>query len=301
VPDTDGDGITDNVDNCPLIKNLDQVDSDHDGYGTACDADYDNDGSVTTSDFSTYLACYQGAPPPEGTNCADADHNGDGDVTTADFGVFLRAFNSGQTIHEQVLGDTPNAGSTAAPGTGRAVIQEHLVGVNYIRDNPNGADGLRYTEDDNIPYTGSPISESDDVEITIPVIYAGTDPRGLGRRVTMRVTLREEGGQSTQTMSQYIDYLPSEGRPSFNFKTFNARVLCAHNENYGPGGRESRCPGAPIWGPTVFHPGNYVEACTEDGKRAVNFDVVLSYFDSTGHHRDEYSFRFPVITYRFCF
>jgi Concanavalin A-like lectin/glucanases superfamily/Secretion system C-terminal sorting domain/Thrombospondin type 3 repeat len=37
ILDTDLDGITDSQDNCPLIANADQADSDHDGLGDACD------------------------------------------------------------------------------------------------------------------------------------------------------------------------------------------------------------------------------------------------------------------------
>jgi hypothetical protein len=35
--DTDGDGVCDKLDNCPLIKNADQTDSDGDGIGDACE------------------------------------------------------------------------------------------------------------------------------------------------------------------------------------------------------------------------------------------------------------------------
>ena len=42
--DDDGDGIADSEDNCPLIANADQADADGDGIGDVCDNDLDNDG-----------------------------------------------------------------------------------------------------------------------------------------------------------------------------------------------------------------------------------------------------------------
>jgi uncharacterized repeat protein (TIGR03806 family) len=51
VPDTDGDGTEDNADNCVTIVNVDQRDSDHDGWGDRCDGDFNNDGRVTNADL----------------------------------------------------------------------------------------------------------------------------------------------------------------------------------------------------------------------------------------------------------
>ncbi len=48
--DADGDGIADAGDNCALASNADQLDTDHDLAGDACDVDLDNDGVINASD-----------------------------------------------------------------------------------------------------------------------------------------------------------------------------------------------------------------------------------------------------------
>ncbi len=48
--DDDGDGILDTIDNCPLVANADQADNDNDGIGNVCDDDMDNDGVPNASD-----------------------------------------------------------------------------------------------------------------------------------------------------------------------------------------------------------------------------------------------------------
>ena len=83
--DTDADGIGDNADNCPNVSNADQLNSDDDSLGNACDTDDDNDGVADTSDAFPL--------DPEETldtdsdgigNNADTDDDGDGVSDTLD-------------------------------------------------------------------------------------------------------------------------------------------------------------------------------------------------------------------------
>ena len=51
-PDTDADGVPDNLDNCPNIANADQLNNDNDSQGDACDNDDDNDGLTDAFELS---------------------------------------------------------------------------------------------------------------------------------------------------------------------------------------------------------------------------------------------------------
>src|SRR5262249_21946682 len=81
--DSDGDGIDDASDNCIAVANPDQLDGDHDGYGNACDADFDENGIVGSSDLvmiQRAFGSYRGSP-----NFSDAlDIDGDGVIGSRD-------------------------------------------------------------------------------------------------------------------------------------------------------------------------------------------------------------------------
>ena len=48
--DKDGDNIMDNIDNCPLVPNPDQIDTNGNEKGDACENDYDGDGIADPQD-----------------------------------------------------------------------------------------------------------------------------------------------------------------------------------------------------------------------------------------------------------
>jgi hypothetical protein len=74
--DTDGDGVVDALDNCRLISNANQVDSNGDGYGNRCDADLNNNGSVNAFDTPLYRAQLGQPSVPPLYNIADFNTNG---------------------------------------------------------------------------------------------------------------------------------------------------------------------------------------------------------------------------------
>ena len=65
--DNDGDGISDDLDNCPTIKNFPQLNTDGDALGDICDPDDDNDGLSDDDEVTLY-----------GTNPKKADTDSDG-------------------------------------------------------------------------------------------------------------------------------------------------------------------------------------------------------------------------------
>jgi hypothetical protein len=94
--DIDEDGIANDVDNCLEVSNPNQTDTNFDGYGNACDADYDNNGIVNSVDFNPlFLGAFNAQDPNDVANYLDFDFNGDGVVDGADFTFFNNAFSIG--------------------------------------------------------------------------------------------------------------------------------------------------------------------------------------------------------------
>ena len=75
APDTDGDGVSDDADNCPAVINPAQLDQDLDGLGDSCDSDLDGDGFENIDD---------NCPDISNPDQADLDGDGSGDACDAD-------------------------------------------------------------------------------------------------------------------------------------------------------------------------------------------------------------------------
>lgn len=111
--DADQDGIGDLCDNCVTRWNPavdpgsfeafrtytgNQVDDDADGYGNACDADYDNDSFVNYSDVADFSPSFFQAASTStcgisgSAACAQFDHTASGRVNFGDVGVLSQLF-----------------------------------------------------------------------------------------------------------------------------------------------------------------------------------------------------------------
>ncbi|MBW2421610.1 MAG: trypsin-like peptidase domain-containing protein [Deltaproteobacteria bacterium] len=89
--DIDGDGICDDADNCAILPNPNQIDSNQDGYGNLCDPDVNNDGAVGIPDFNIFRSLFGqqcGSPSYD----PDVDLDSDCAIGIPDFNVFRSFF-----------------------------------------------------------------------------------------------------------------------------------------------------------------------------------------------------------------
>ena len=98
-PDGDSDGVPDEFDNCETVPNGPDIagacnfqqDGDQDGYGNACDLDWDNDGVVGGTDFTALATSFGSVPGDANWNPA-VDSDCDGVIGGTDFTAFVGAF-----------------------------------------------------------------------------------------------------------------------------------------------------------------------------------------------------------------
>ncbi|MEL7450140.1 MAG: 6-bladed beta-propeller [Pseudomonadota bacterium] len=85
IIDRDEDGLFDASDNCMLLQNPSQKDTDGDGIGNACDGDFNQDCAVAFADLALMKAAFFTAHP-------DIDMTGNGVVNFADLALFKGQF-----------------------------------------------------------------------------------------------------------------------------------------------------------------------------------------------------------------
>ena len=92
APDADNDGIPDVLDKCSLDSRNSVApgtcDTDTDGYGNVCDADFDQNFAVNSVDFSTkFVPAFKGLDPSPWPEGMDMDCNGA--VNAIDFSQYF--------------------------------------------------------------------------------------------------------------------------------------------------------------------------------------------------------------------
>ena len=85
--DSDDDGIPDYADNCTMLHNPTQVDSDSDGHGNRCDADFNGNGATNAQDVAMFRQ--QLGQPSVGPVYSPYDINANGTINSQDY-VLMR-------------------------------------------------------------------------------------------------------------------------------------------------------------------------------------------------------------------
>ena len=145
-PDTDGDGILNGVDNCPLVANPNQEDMDGDNVGDVCDPDKDGDGVANGVD---------NCPEVANSDQADSDNDGIGDVcdTPSNQDIDGDGVNNNVDNCPEVANpnqedfDNDGIGDACDDETSLTVFKNQGQCIAFVNNNPEDADTLGITKE----------------------------------------------------------------------------------------------------------------------------------------------------------
>jgi len=114
VGDSDGDGVPNDMDNCPDVSNADQANNDGDSEGDACDDDDDNDGTPDVDDCAPFDEnIYSGATCDDSDDCTINDQY-DSNCNCA--GTFQDSDNDGTCDADDQCPNSPEPGTACDDG-----------------------------------------------------------------------------------------------------------------------------------------------------------------------------------------
>ena len=142
--DTDGDAVSDGLDNCPTISNSGQADADGDGVGDACDNCLNVANPRVPGGSTAFLAANPWATLTGGQR--DDDHDGFGNVCDGDFNNSGGNVNAGDTSQYKLSVNHNRATDTCGTGNVRpcAIFDLDLGQNTNNTANINAADTARY-------------------------------------------------------------------------------------------------------------------------------------------------------------
>ena len=132
--DTDSDGVIDSSDNCTLVHNPLQRDTDSDGYGNICDPDFDGNLVVNAADLAYLKSKFFTSDPL-------ADLNGDGVAASADLAILKSIFfqppgpsyiDGSITIGTQVGQQSPDFSLFDTLGNSRGLYDELTLSTGVV-------------------------------------------------------------------------------------------------------------------------------------------------------------------------
>jgi len=229
----DVDSIPNGVDNCPLIANEDQTDTDGDGVGDACSDDNDGDGVIDSVDNCEFIAnTGQGDYDVDGVGDA-CDNNIDGDSALNEDDAF--PFDPTETIDtdRDGIGNNEDADDD---NDGLSDVDEDSAGTDPL-DRDTDGDGVLDGKDIDpldplvtINYApvaqNSAVSTDEDTPVSVTVIGALVSDTNAGDTLTISSVGAADNG-SVVINGGSVEYTPSadfNGSDSFDYTVSDGTV-----------------------------------------------------------------------------
>ena len=193
LQDGDNDGIADYLDNCPVVSNADQLNTDNDANGNVCDTDDDNDGIPDTVETGNNL---------DPLNAADAalDSDGDGTSNLAEYQQCVQE-NDAQCLRITVDSVAPvivTSGDQVHPATGYVTLVDISATASDSRDGfltPTaditgpfrpGRHDVTWTVTDS---ENNQVTAQQRVDVLPLVLFSGSERAAEGQNIRVPLTL----------------------------------------------------------------------------------------------------------------